>query len=71
MIENVITLQPDDDLNHALSQFTALNVDELPVVDTDDPNQIIGTLRSKETIAAYNKRRLALKREKEEENQRK
>jgi CIC family chloride channel protein len=68
MQENVITLQLDDDLNHAIGQFTALNVDELPVVDADDPNKIIGFLRRKETIAAYNVRRVARQRENEEEN---
>jgi CIC family chloride channel protein len=68
MQENVITLQLDDDLNFAMGQFTALNVDELPVVDSDDPNKIIGFLRRKESIAAYNARRLARQRETEEEN---
>lgn len=48
MIERVITLHLDDDLNFALGQFTALNVDELPVVSADDKNRVIGVLRRKE-----------------------
>jgi len=68
MTESVVTVRPDDDLNTALNRFTALNVDELPVVDSDDPNVILGVLRRKETIAAYTKRRLEMKRQLEFEN---
>ena len=46
------------DLNTALTRFTAMNIDELPVVAVDDPQQLLGILRRKETIAAYNRRRL-------------
>lgn len=58
MTSPVITLVPRDDLNTALRRFTALNVDELPVVDPAEPGQLLGVLRRKETIAAYNRRRL-------------
>lgn len=58
MNTRVITLTPHDDLNAALTQFTALNIDELPVVALDDPQKILGVIRRKETIAAYNRRRL-------------
>lgn len=67
MVERVVTLRLDDDLNLALSRFTELNVDELPVVDDDDPNRIVGVLRRKEAIAAYTRRRLELQRETEKE----
>jgi CIC family chloride channel protein len=67
MTEQVVTLQPDDDLNHALGQFTALNVDELPVVSSEDPHQVLGVLRRKETIALYNMQRLELQKQKEAE----
>ena len=68
MTENVVTVRPDDDLNTAMNRFTALNVDELPVVGTEDPNKILGVLRRKETIAAYTNRRLEMKRQMELEN---
>ncbi len=68
MAEKVITLEPDDDLNHALNLFTALNVDELPVVDPENHNRIVGVLRRKEVIAAYNKKRLEMQQRKQEEN---
>lgn len=69
MMGSVETLQLEDDLNVAMGQFTALNIDELPVISPENPNQIIGVLRRKEAIAAYNKRRLAYQQQKEEENQ--
>jgi len=57
MTSRVLTLSPGDDLNTALRGFTALNVDELPVVDPEEPGKILGVLRRKETIGAYNRRR--------------
>ncbi len=67
MTEQVVTLFPDDDLNHALGQFTALNVDELPVVSPDSPSHVLGFLRRKETIALYNQKRLEMQKRKEAE----
>ncbi len=58
MNTRVISVTPSDDLNTALTRFTAMNIDELPVVAVDDPQQLLGILRRKETIAAYNRRRL-------------
>lgn len=58
MNSRVVTLVPEDDLNVALTWFTALNVDELPVVDPANRTRLIGVLRRKETIAAYHRRRL-------------
>ena len=57
----VITVTPEDDLNTALTRFTALNIDELPVIDPNDEQRILGVLRRKETINAYNQRRIALR----------
>lgn len=58
MRTRVVTVTPDDDLNTALTKFTALNVDELPVVSPEDSQRIVGVIRHKETIDAYNRRRL-------------
>ena len=58
MKSRVVTVRPDDDLNTALGKFTSLNVDELPVVDPEDHGKLLGVLRRKEVIAAYNRRRL-------------
>lgn len=54
MTSNVVSVTPEDDLNTALKRFTSLNVDELPVVDSDDSGVLLGMLRRTETIAAYN-----------------
>ena len=56
MVTRVITVTPDDDLNTALRRFTKLNIDELPVVSSDSPRELLGMLRRQEVIAAYNRR---------------
>ena len=56
MTQEVVTITPEGDLNTALSHFTALNIDELPVVSATNPDRVIGMLRHKELIAAYNRR---------------
>lgn len=66
MTTRVITLTPADDLNEALTRFTATNIDELPVVSPDDPQRILGVIRRKETISAYNRRRLEHKKQVEQ-----
>jgi len=58
MKSRVVTVQASDDLNTALGKFTSLNVDELPVVDPENNGKLLGVLRRKEVIAAYNRRRL-------------
>ena len=55
MVTNVLSVTPEDDLNVALTRFTALNLDELPVLDTEDSQKLLGMLRRKETIAFYNR----------------
>ena len=69
MNTRVGTVTPEDDLNTALTLFTALNVNELPVVDANDPQLIVGLLRHKEAIDAYNRRRVAHKEAEERELQ--
>lgn len=56
MITSVVTVTLDDDLNTALQRFTALNLDELPVVDSADSGRLLGRLTRRETIAFYNRR---------------
>ena len=57
-----LKLLPTDDLNVAMRKFTAQNIDELPVMDPENPTLLIGMLRRKETIGAYN-RQLANRQE--------
>jgi len=53
MTTNIVTVTPPEDLNSALRKFTVINVDELPVVEE---GALLGMLRRKEAIAAYNRR---------------
>ncbi len=62
MTPNVVVVTPEDDLNTALGYFTALNVDELPVVDPEDRRKLLGVIRHKELIGAYNRRIVEHKR---------
>jgi CIC family chloride channel protein len=55
MTTNFLSVLPGDDLNVALKQFTALNIDELPVLDPHEKGKLVGMLRRKETIGAYNR----------------
>jgi CIC family chloride channel protein len=56
MNTRVISVMPDDDLNTALTRFTELNLDELPIVAVDRPTELLGMLRRKDVIACYNQR---------------
>lgn len=55
MTADIVTLALEDDLNTALKRFTATNHDELPVVDAKD-GILLGIMRRREVIAAYNRR---------------
>jgi len=57
MTSRVVSVTPLDDLNTALKRFTELNLDELPVLDSDDPKKLLGMLRRKDVIACYNQKR--------------
>ena len=56
MTQKVVSVSPNDDLNTALQRFTSMNLDELPVIDDDDPGKLLGMLTRRETIAFYNRR---------------
>jgi CIC family chloride channel protein len=68
MTNNFLSVSPKDNLNVALKRFTSLNLDELPVIDPEDSGRLLGMLRRKETIAAYNQRLVELKQSSEEED---
>lgn len=63
MVSNIVSVTPRDDLNTALRRFTARNLDELPVLDADDPGKLLGMLGRKEVIAFYNRRLMEHKQE--------
>lgn len=63
MTSEVVSVTPEDDLNTALRAFTTVAIDELPVVDAEDPSRLLGTLRHKEVIASYNRRLMEFQQE--------
>lgn len=69
MVDKFLSVAPDDDLNTALLQFTSHDLDELPVIDPDQPGLLMGMLRRRETIAAYNQRLMELKRDSKEDEE--
>tara|TARA_R110002049_G_scaffold4601_5_gene32399 strand:- start:562667 stop:564481 length:1815 start_codon:yes stop_codon:yes gene_type:complete len=66
MKSDFVSVSPHDDLNTAMKRFTALNLDELPVIDPEQPGKLLGMLRRKESIAAYNRRLMEHKQAAEE-----
>ncbi len=48
-----VTVTPNDDLHTALRRLTELNVDQIPVVASDDPSRLIGLLDRREVVDAY------------------
>ncbi len=58
---DIIYTTPSDDLNTVLKKFTLKNIESLPVVEEDDPGQLIGMLNRREVIAFYNQRLEELK----------
>jgi len=48
------TVSLEDDLDLAMRQFGKCNVEELPVVDPDNPRKLLGTLVRHDVIRAYN-----------------
>ncbi len=52
----VLTVTLEDDLHTALRIFTEKNIDDIPVVERDNPQQMIGMLSRKTLIAAYHDR---------------
>ena len=52
--KDVITLNLEESLSSALKKFTMKNIDELPVVDSKKPNNVIGMLSRRDAILAYN-----------------
>jgi CIC family chloride channel protein len=56
-----LTLQMD--LSSAISQFALGRYEELPVVDEDQPGEVIALLRRQDVIAVYSARLLAMRKD--------
>ncbi|MCA8955196.1 MAG: chloride channel protein [Planctomycetes bacterium] len=54
MTVDPIVLTMDMDLHAALAEFDRKNLDELPVVESADPRRLLGMLRRRAVLRAYN-----------------
>lgn len=52
---NEAFLKPEDTLDHAMKIFGQYGMEELPVVDSKDPEKIIGSVQYRDLIKAYNR----------------
>ena len=51
----LIKIYPDDNLNEATQKFGIKDINMIPVVDPRDDQNILGILKRKDVIDAYNK----------------
>jgi CIC family chloride channel protein len=51
----VLVLTPEDNLYTAMSLFDAKGLEEIPVVEAADNRWVVGMLKRRDAIAAYNK----------------
>jgi CIC family chloride channel protein len=54
-IDELITVTPEDDLDTVFQKFGQKNIEEIPVVSPEDSTQLLGMVRRKDVIEAYNK----------------
>ena len=54
-IPDVITLTRDESLDEALKKIGLKNIEQLPVVDENNPRKIVGILSRRDVFSAYNK----------------
>lgn len=55
MHSKFLYVTPEEDLNSALQKFTTLNIDDLPILESSASGRLLGMLRRKDVITAYNK----------------
>jgi CIC family chloride channel protein len=53
--EGLLTVFPDDDLYTVFQRFAEKRIDEIPVVDPEEPRRVVGMVSHKEVLAAYNR----------------
>ncbi|MEA1970977.1 MAG: CBS domain-containing protein [Thermodesulfobacteriota bacterium] len=54
-IPNVITITENKNLDEALKKIGLKNIEQLPVVDENNPQKIVGILSRRDIFSAYNK----------------
>ena len=54
MTRKVLSVTPENSLHTVMRRVTSKNIDELPVVDVEDSQKLLGMLRRREVIDRYN-----------------
>jgi len=54
----VVTLTPEDNLHTAIALFDARGLEEIPVVEAENNRWVVGMLKRREAVAAYNREML-------------
>jgi CIC family chloride channel protein len=52
---DVITVTGDDDLDQAMKKIGYRNIEQLPVVDREGGNRLIGIISRRDMVSAYNR----------------
>jgi CIC family chloride channel protein len=55
---SITIIQTTDDLDYVLKLFGKLNLDQFPVVDSDDSSKVLGALTRQKVISIYNRETL-------------
>ncbi len=63
MVDKVATVLPSDNLNEAMTKLNQYHIHAIPVVDPDDPRELVGMLNRHELGRAYDRRIKALRGE--------
>ena len=53
--EDVIVITPDKNLDDAFKKIGTRNIEQIPVVSSDNPRKNMGMLSRRDMISAYNK----------------
>ena len=53
--KDVITTHPDENLNEVMKKFGRLNIEEIPVMEREDSRKVVGMVKRKDVIDAYNR----------------
>jgi chloride channel protein, CIC family len=56
----VVIVNKDNDLDYVLNLFGKLNLDQFPVVDSQNSNQVIGSITRQEVLSIYNRESLKI-----------
>ena len=52
---DVITVTEDEDLDQAMRKIGYRNIEQLPVVDREGSNRLVGIISRRDMVAAYNR----------------